>query len=155
MFVDQRGSNETITRAEVEYALDWYLKRLLGPWLAARCYVRLIHREFDAKNDKATAKAYFINNKDPRRFLIELSTKLKKAPVLRALAHEAVHVKQFAQGQLWDAKGSEGLVCWKKRTVREKDYNYRQRPWEKEAYRVERLLYAAYKRHKEKEKIIF
>ena len=159
MFISHRGSNDTITKAEVEYALEWYIKRLIGPHLAARLSVNIVHRNLDEKGDKGSVIAHFENDyKHPRRFLLEISTILKKAPVLRVLAHESVHIKQYVYGELWDHNSPElvGMTFWKKRNINEKDYKkYRERPWEKEAYRVEKSLYAAYKRHKEKEKLIF
>jgi hypothetical protein len=157
MFIDHRGSNENTSRAEIEYALEWYLKRLLGPRLTARLHVKLHHIIFEIKNDRGSAFPYFTDdNKKPRKFLIELSKEIKRTSLLlRILAHEVVHLKQFVLGEMFDCPKVEGVVRWRKRRIVEKEHAYRDLPWEKEAFRLERSLYAAYKRHKEKENLTF
>ena len=54
---------------------------------------------------------------------------------MQALAHEMVHARQFLRGQL----NCDGAWKWKGRMA--DGYEYENQPWEKEAYRLERILF--------------
>jgi hypothetical protein len=60
---------------------------------------------------------------------------LGEADLVQCLAHEMVHVKQIAKGQLQlDSKSNQTWLGQKVNTV------YHERPWEQEAFARERLL---------------
>ena len=93
---------------------------------------------------------------NPREFWINLSSALGRRASLRALGHECVHVEQGATGRMWDYSGPDaGWTRWNRRDVRDTDWAYKQRPWEKEAYSKEKSLYSAYMRHLKKEQLTF
>lgn len=54
------------------------------------------------------------------------------------LAHEMVHAKQYLRKELGYNKS--GGWAWKKRNA--EGYQYLNQPWEKEAYRLEKVLFA-------------
>jgi hypothetical protein len=156
MAINLRGSNDSISREEIEYAIKWSLKRLITPQLLGRLNITVIHCFFDLVRQKAKSTAHFDDKNSPRRFELEFSKKLGKNAFLKAVFHEITHVKQFATDQLWNyAAPSLGTCRWKKSDFKEKDLAYRDQPWEKEAFRMEINLYRAYKRHIEKEQITF
>jgi hypothetical protein len=68
-----------------------------------------------------------------RRLLIRIDSKLSFTNVLNTLAHEMVHVKQFARGQFKAEKARNGKFrrFWMGKRV---TANYFDRPWEIEAY---------------------
>lgn len=84
--------------------------------------------------------ASVINNsigKDPRDFFVEVDTSVRKRTLLTAIAHEMVHIKQFALNELVEKRN--GSVVWKRKRLDNLDY-YEQ-PWEIEAYGREAGLF--------------
>ncbi|AGS80972.1 hypothetical protein [Caulobacter phage Cr30] len=78
----------------------------------------------------------------PRYFLIHLNPNAPGDHVLQALAHEMVHVKQYATGELFDFMN--GWVSWKgqKFQMLGNDCDeYESYPWEKMAYDLEESLF--------------
>ena len=69
---------------------------------------------------------------------VDISIATKDQPFMmqmQALAHEMVHAKQFLRGEL----SSTGVWKWKGRNAN--NFQYKNQPWEKEAYRLERELF--------------
>lgn len=56
---------------------------------------------------------------------------------MQTLAHEMVHAKQFLRGEL--SHDDDGEFVWKNRSS--KGYRYKNQPWEKEAVKLEKLLF--------------
>ena len=81
------------------------------------------------------------NLNKPREFMIELdaSTKFDFAQILTWLGHEFVHLKQFVRGELFDYE--YGKTQWKSRKYDTFAMKHDNQPWEKEAYRLEGVLY--------------
>jgi hypothetical protein len=70
-----------------------------------------------------------------RDIVIMIDGGLGEADLVQCLAHEMVHVKQIAKGQLQlDSKQRQTWLGQKVNTV------YHERPWEQEAFARERLL---------------
>lgn len=72
----------------------------------------------------------------PLDFEVELSSTSSPSERLLGLAHEAVHVRQLATGQLIDRGGN---VVWMGKRY-PKDTPYGDRPWEQEALMLEAPL---------------
>jgi hypothetical protein len=127
--------------------------------MLSKLEIHIKHVDFALVRAKAELIAYFDDCKPPREFDLNLSKKLGKQGILRGIMHECVHIKQYVKNQLWDWSLEDPAMArqvrWKMRTIKEKDFTYRELPWEKEAFRMERNLYTAYKRHLEKEQITF
>lgn len=68
-----------------------------------------------------------------------LDSKLKLDELFQTLAHEMVHVKQYARGQLKQYKKRNGTVSYTW-LGRKYDNEYYDCPWEIEAYSRERVL---------------
>jgi hypothetical protein len=79
----------------------------------------------------------------PRKFRITLNKHYKKKQTLITLAHEVVHLKQYAKGELTD-QTTRNNVRWKKREIDEQTIHYFDLPYEVEAYGREWGLYARY-----------
>lgn len=69
----------------------------------------------------------------PRNFVLKICPRHEDP--IATLAHEMIHVKQFAKGEL-----SKCLTLWKGKQVSE-DTEYRKQPWEKQAYANDISLY--------------
>ena len=68
----------------------------------------------------------------PREFEIEINKTLKLRRLLETVAHEMVHVKQFARGELYESTRLS-KHRWQGKWVN-KDPEYWDRPWEIEAH---------------------
>jgi hypothetical protein len=78
----------------------------------------------------------------PRTFEIELHSKMKLRRTLEVLAHEMVHVKQYARGELYVGAYS-GKHRWQGKWVSD-NINYWDAPWEIEAHGRESGLFIQY-----------
>lgn len=74
----------------------------------------------------------------PREFDVYVQKNVSIRYMLMTLAHECVHVKQYASGEL-----KEGHHLWRYQIV-PPDINYWESPWEIEAFGRERGLYTMY-----------
>ena len=76
----------------------------------------------------------------PREFEIEIHNRLSPALYTETLLHELWHVYQHVKGDLKDRYGKR---CWK--GVDHSKIDYENQPWEKEAVKMEQILYRKYK----------
>lgn len=67
----------------------------------------------------------------PRSFIIYIDKDLNLGQQLETLAHEMVHVRQYARNEMFDV--SSTATRWKKRDVNIIKTDYKNHPWEKEA----------------------
>ena len=65
---------------------------------------------------------------------------------LSTLAHEMVHVKQYAKGQLRDLMSKNDMVVWQgvRKTLSDDTEDYVNQPWEVEAFALETKLKNAF-----------
>lgn len=76
---------------------------------------------------------------DRREFELEIKRDLKLADLLKTVAHELVHVKQYAKGEL--KPGRFDAPVWQGRSVSLTKNNYWDLPWEIEAHGREHGLF--------------
>lgn len=74
----------------------------------------------------------------PREFVIDLERQKKLKSIVKCLAHEMVHVKQYAKGELRFHNRND-LVTFQKKMYKDDDYWLS--PWEIEAYGYEICLF--------------
>ena len=86
------------------------------------------------------ALGYCLELEDKRTFELEIDRTQPLRQLLETVAHEMVHVKQFARGEL-DSK-YKGMR-WKTAHITD-DVKYMDLPWEKEAYKMEDKLAAKF-----------
>jgi hypothetical protein len=87
--------------------------------------------------------SYYNDWYKPREFIIQLKARRSLKNTLVTLAHEIVHVKQFAKGELNPANDK-----WKGESVDVDTVDYSDLPWEVEASSLEFVLYALYQERK-------
>jgi hypothetical protein len=76
-----------------------------------------------------------VSQTGPRELTMILDSRLGEGDLIQCIAHEMVHVKQIAKGQLTlDKRNNQRWLGQKVNTV------YHERPWEQEAFSRERLL---------------
>lgn len=69
--------------------------------------------------------------------VMRIDSRLNSMQRTKILAHEMIHVKQYAKGELIDI--GKGKLIWKGRKYKTRTYSKRT-PWEVEAYQMQRLL---------------
>ena len=79
----------------------------------------------------------------PREFEIILKKYVNTDKMISTLAHEMVHLKQFAKKEL-----NDGLTKWKGCDVDSDNTNYHDLPWEVEATCLEEILMVYYNKYK-------
>lgn len=121
-------------------AIKWYGKYLLGNRLYHNIEITL---EFDDAELNKNVYGYCDwNDKNDRArdFTITINPNLGKRNMLLVLAHEMVHVKQYAKGELKDFVRVK-RVKWKGKVYNEEKLDYWEQPWEIEAHGREKGLY--------------
>lgn len=90
------------------------------------------------KNEKSYGKTGLLWEGD-RLICMTLESRLPQHQLIETIAHEMVHVKQFAKGQLKHVQARNGRIVdmWLGKRVRATYWNS---PWEREAYRREKEL---------------
>jgi len=92
----------------------------------------------DPINGLVYVEDYNASNK-PRSFIIEVNKKDPEEEIVKTLAHEVVHIYQYAYGEL-----NEEMSLWKGKKVDQSKIDYFEQPWEKEAAEVGEFLYESY-----------
>ena len=152
MNIDIHGKTEHMCKAEIKFATAFFAKYLMGDRLADNLDIEI---RFESQGKLAEGHCVPLDaERRPRSFEIGINPKLRRYKMLQCLAHEMVHVKQYAKGEL-----SNELITakWQGKTFKLtnsiEDYlNY---PWEVEAYGRDRALYLFYAVLLKSEKISF
>lgn len=145
-FINVSGKSDAgIRKWEYATAAGWMLERVLGKRLASNIVLNVklvpkLKQIDDVKGDVCWED----DNTRPREFLIRIDSSQSKSMQMRTLAHELVHVKQFARGELFDYLLSD-KTRWKGRKYVLKSKmllrDYKKLPWEAEAYKYEKIIY--------------
>ena len=124
-------------RKLVEGIVNWCIDELMPRY-------RTLEIEVNLKNllEKEGAYGWCMQN-DRREFVIDLHKRETdyaegKKNLIETIMHEMVHVWQYASGTYKQTRA--GKLLWKK-----KDYTttpYSKQPWQRQAYRMEKKLYA-------------
>ena len=123
-----RGGNLDIgLEAYATLAIRSFTKQLNIHRLKMCIQIKLHHKLFVDKDNTSYGLCEAIDN---RNFIIDVAL---YGNWLSTLAHELVHVKQFARGEL-----NEGLTRWKNKNHEKTEYW--DQPWEKEARRLQQKL---------------
>ena len=165
MQVSVHGAKERSWAHSLRKAARFYAKELMHPNLVRHLHLQIKFikpsKEFP---DKGQCEWDDIDGPpNPRYFTIYLATRLRKRDAFQTLAHEMVHLKQYAKNEMTGLIHSNNLQLWKgaeynlnsknspakksKNMVlcdpKGKDYYYQ--PWEVEAYGLEVGLWAYFK----------
>lgn len=139
-----RGGSAAV-RDEVRRAARWMLSTLCGQRLADNISVHIGLRYRLKKREGARGDAEWTdNNIRPRRFFIRLDSTMRRLMRMRVLAHEMIHVSQWASGRMLDMQraGYSGFTRYDGRMVDTDKVGYRSLPWEIEACAGEKDLAA-------------
>ena len=102
----------------------------------------VIGRKGLEKDEWASCIPYYTeDNQRPKLFDIHIDPGFGEKKFLTTLAHEMVHMRQFAKAQLYEYERYKKLHRWKTEFVNEEKIWYWFLPWEVECYGMEGGLY--------------
>ncbi len=116
-------------------AVDFYSECLFSKKLCDNIHLKIKFNKTLEFYGNASIEEYN-NSRKAREFLIQLNPNIGAAEILKTLAHEMVHVKQFAAGELNDT-----LTRWKGSKIDSDELDYYSHPWEIEAEGMETGLF--------------
>lgn len=123
-----------VTKQELK-AIDYFADALLSPQLKQHIIINISFRKTDNHWGLTIIEDYNSKGK-PREFILEIKKDLKKHERLMTIAHEMVHVKQYANMEL-----NEQMNMWQGNYINSDIVPYMQQPWEIEAYNIGDNLY--------------
>jgi hypothetical protein len=143
MVINGSGDFSKVSKKELSYAIRWFGSMLMSKQMLKRITIDLKLRK------ERGMKGYALATDDlrlPRRFELCIAPYLSRNNQLRTAAHEMVHIKQFAKGELGVfALGS--LQKWNREYWDHDTTDYWDHPWEIEAYGREEGLVHRYYEH--------
>jgi hypothetical protein len=125
-------------RPFIKRAAIFYAQELISSKMLENVFVKV---KFDKTLDAygyASVEEYN-NSGKPREFLIELHPYVSGYDILKTLAHEMVHVKQYVYGET-----NEAMTRWKGQRVDADTIDYWIQPWEIEAHGYEAGLFTKF-----------
>lgn len=118
-------------------ALNFFADSLLTKQLSKHIIVTVkMSKKYD--NLGLTCVEDYNASGKPREFILEIKSDQTEVEILRTLAHEMVHVRQYATGQL-----NEYMTVWNGKKV-PANLSYAEQPWEIEAFSVGDILCMEY-----------
>ena len=135
MLLSITGSNKN-NRKLVERAAWWYAEKLMGKRLMNSLEINIHLRRNLITKEGCEGTAIWEDDycDRPREFTIELDLSFSIRDVLITLAHEMVHVKQWAKDEMYEYTNTMGLVRFKGEKIHLEETDYWDYPWEIEAY---------------------
>jgi hypothetical protein len=141
MYLSITNLPKKITRKEVRSAAEFFANMLMSTRLLDS--IGIILKFTKVKGAKASV---YQDPDIPRNFCIEMDTGLTRKLIIKSLAHEMVHVWQYASGKMKDYVREPGKVRFGEKiydySIESEEYWFL--PWEIEAYGMEVGLYQHY-----------
>jgi hypothetical protein len=143
-----QGKHKQVHAKVMRSALQWYARDLM-PQLTTKIRLELTIVDNLVRDEQMDAAVTWLEEPvKPRKFVMEVDGDLNLERTLEMLAHEMVHVKQFATGELVDNPSGKTVKWQGKRVSVRDDDGYWTLPWEIEAYGRQPGLFARFCRHK-------
>ena len=119
----------------VESATWYYAEKLMGKRLMAGLEITInLKKNLLDKTGNEGSAIWEDDGYRSREFTIELDTTVKIRNLLITLAHEMVHVKQWAKDEMYEYMNVAGLVRFKGEKIHLELTDYWDYPWEIEAF---------------------
>ena len=143
MDITVKGHRSSKLKDELANAAEFYGSILL-PRRVAKTVVLDIELKGKLDDNAAGYCEYHDKERSVKYFVIELDKKEEKENLFKNLAHEMVHLKQFALGELSDGFVFSRTTRWHNTRFVDSKIDYWDQPWEIEAYGRELGLYSRY-----------
>jgi hypothetical protein len=140
MYIRSSGVPNKIPLKVCKQAVKFYTNFLLGKRLANNISIKLIFNNKNLDKNIYGFCDWDCDKRNPRNFIISIDPNLSKRMTLMVIAHEIVHVKQYARGELKDLMRLN-KVKYLGKLYDEGKINYWVQPWEIEARDYEKLLH--------------
>lgn len=144
MYLQTSGKPSKVSIQICKKAVRFYAEHLLGRRLAANIHLKIKFNDRELKGGYYGFCDWICDKSLPRIFVITIDPNLSKRMMMIVLAHEMVHVKQYAKGELKDLLRSN-KVKFLGEVYDEEHMSYWSQPWEKEARKLEKKLYNLFK----------
>jgi hypothetical protein len=141
MYIRTSGKPSKIPVKICKEAIKFYGKWLLKENIYHKITIKILFEDLSSK-ECAYCETDEYGNKN-RDFILTINKNLNKKQILFALAHEMVHVKQYAKGELKDYVRLD-KIKWKNEVHDLNNSDYWFQPWEIEAHGMEKGLYVKY-----------
>ena len=147
MILHIKGSNKAF-RKLVESATWFYAEQLMGKRLMSGLEITIkLKKNLLSKEGNEGSAIWEDDGFRPKEFTIELDTTVKIRNLLITLAHEMVHIKQWAKDEMYEYMNVAGLVRFKGEKVHMVITDYWDYPWEIEAYGKQLGLFVRFCEH--------
>ena len=136
-------------RKIVKNATRWMLGYTLGNRLANNIKLKIRITEKLKDSNFYGSVVWEDDNHRPREYDMELCNYLKDSMLYRVLAHEIVHIRQYATGDLKDLASHADYCKWKNTMVQSEGRgsgSYFDLPWEVEARKQQGIILGDWKR---------
>jgi hypothetical protein len=117
-------------------AVTWYANKLMSARMVKSLSITIkLKKNLSKKDGDEGRTSWEDSNHRPKEFTIEVDANISTREILEVLAHEMVHVKQFATGELFQyfTGKHKDLMRWHGQVINN-DVEYWDQPWEIEAY---------------------
>lgn len=142
MYVTVRNAKDKTLVKLLKLAAHSYAGNLLSPQLSKNITVTITVK------DNIDAGGYcdyeFSDTGNPREFRIDIIRTNRTINMFKILAHEMVHLKQLAKGEMKDRFIKSRCITSWFGVKYDEDYSYWDQPWEIEAYGLENSLVAKF-----------
>ena len=147
MLLHIKGSNKAF-RKLVESATWFYAEKLMGKRLMGSLELTInLKKNLLSKEGNEGSAIWEDDGYRPKEFTIELDTTVKIRNLLITLAHEMVHIKQWARDEMYEYMNIAGMVRFKGEKVHMVITDYWDYPWEIEAYGKQLGLFVRFCEH--------
>ena len=140
MLIKTIGKPKNVSVSVCTKAVNFYGKKLLTPGLFEKIELELEFSSEDMSSDVYGYCDWNFDNHRPKDFTITIRPNLSKKQTLLAIAHEMVHLKQYARGEMKDYVRKH-KVKFNNKIYDHKKIDYWEHPWEIEAHGREKGLY--------------
>ena len=147
MLLHVKGSNKAV-RKLVEHATWYYAEKLMGLRLMDGLEITInLKKNLLVKEGNEGSVIWEDDGFRPKEFTVELDSTVKIRNLLITLAHEMVHVKQWAKNEMYEYLNTLGMVRFKGEKIHLKETEYWDYPWEIEAYGKQLGLFVRFCEH--------
>lgn len=144
MKITVRGDSKHLTRQQISRAAEFMMKLLVVDQQRLLDRIRLtIRLQQPLTGSKGLTECTTIDGDYWLQYIVSIRSTMSKKEQLTTLAHELVHVKQFATGQFCPLDYGNKRK-WMHRMINCDNLDYWDYPWEVDAYGREPGLYHRY-----------
>jgi len=143
------SGGDRLKRKLVKQAAKWMLGYTLGPRLASNIILKINITEKLKDSNVYGSVIWEDDNHRPREYDMEICNYLKDRTLYRVLAHEIVHIRQYATGELKDLASKADYCKWKNELVQAEGRgsgSYFNLPWEIEARQQQNVILGDWKK---------